>query len=233
MTATANGEPEHIVEARATVRRIDAQRQSLLDEFDRLGRMRLSVVEAAGIDLRTNYAGTVRADTLPARRHAQEGVLADMYRRHQVDEAQYQAGQRVLVLLDAAARGQSVCKWLADGSGGGGSRDAVGDGLANALDMTAQWGMLTSRILMDTRCGPHLENRQAVIAVVRAVCHEDQSIGQLAGTGAYGKRAKVGKMLRLGLTLIAEALGDLRAHRSEANQRYRDIMGQDIMEVAA
>lgn len=214
-------------EARERVRRIADGIEARTAEIERMHVMMLAVVERAGVDLRVLFGEASELPPLPQRRPARERPIRVMWAKGKLPDGLMLAAERVTLLLRSARAGQAVARWVGDrdGSSGGGA-DALANGMARQLDAAAQWGMLTARMLLDQRCGVDVEHRRLVIGVVEHVCGAEMSIVDVARLDRFGSRHLIGRRLKAGLTVVAESIGDVRAHQREAGEAFVMAMAE-------
>ena len=218
MQAPFNASARERGKAAEVIKRLyeDAERHAR--EMERLHAMMLRIGQAAGVDL-VAALGEGVADAVPAERIApRDRSILTMWRQGKISAPQFLAAERVTALIRLKERTQRVVAWA--NGGGGSSGDAVPDGLARALDAASQWGMLQARILMDDRCGGDIEHRRRTFAVLELACGAEMSVAAIVrARHDLGNRRDVMRRLKNGLQVVAESLGDLKAHREEAEQR--------------
>lgn len=205
------------VKARDVIKRLYAQAEQHFAEMERKHAMILRIVEASGLDLR-EALGDAPVVVVPVQRAPmRDRTIAVMWRQGKLTAPQYLAAERIAALVRLKERTQKVASW-ANGAGGGGSADAVSDGLARALDAASEWGMLQARILMDVRCGADIEHRRRVFAVLELACGAEMSARAIVRERRdLGNPREVTRKLKTGLQVVAESLGDLKRHREDAN----------------
>ena len=195
----------------------DAERHA--QEMERLHPMILRIAAEAQVDAKVAVDGAA-AEVVPEKRLApRDRSILTMWRQGKISAPQFLAAERVTALIRLKERTQKVVAW-ANGGGGGGSADAIPDGLARALDAASQWAMLQARILMDDRCGGDIEHRRRTFAVLELACGAEMSVAAIVRARRdLGNRRDVMRRLKTGLQVVAESLGDLKAHRDEAAER--------------
>lgn len=205
--------------AAVIIKRLYSQAEQQARDMERLHGMILRIAASSGVDLRAAL-GEMPADAVPADRIApRDRSILTMWRQGKISAPQFLAAERVTALMRLKERTQRVVAW-ANGAGGGGSSDAISDGMARALDAASEWGMLQARILMDERCGGDIEHRRRVFVVLELACGAELSVAAIVRARRdLGNRRDVMRKLRTGLQVVAESLGDLKAHRDAAAER--------------
>ncbi len=205
--------------AKEMIARLWAQAEGHARDMERLHGMILRIAEASGMDLREALGDAPSQVAVPAERLApRERPILILWRQGKLSDGQYMAAERLTALIRLKERTQRVVAW-ASGFGSGGGSDAVSDGMARALDAASQWGMLQARILIDQRCGADIEHRRRVFAILELACGAEMSARAIVRhRGDLGSARDVSRRLKTGLQVVAESLGDVKAHRDAAGE---------------